>query len=60
MRKETDVTPDIIYIAFEYIFAQKEYMLGAEKAQILYNSVCGALGLAPATIVIVSQETIAM
>ena len=35
-------------------------MLAAEKAQILYNSVCGALGLAPAAIVIVFQETIAM
>ena len=57
MRKEMVVTPATIYIAFECLFLQKEYMLAVEKAQILYNGICDMLGLAKEQI-IVFQEPI--
>lgn len=44
------ITPAMVYFAFKHLFAEQEYMLAAEKAQLVYNGACNLLGVAPAAI----------
>ncbi len=50
------VTPAVIYFAFKGLFAEKEYVLAAEKAQGLYDGVCGAVGITPTAVVSTSAS----